>query len=97
VSPVTYSDGIRDKSYISDRFDLLGIAVSEYAINRIMDAANPLQYINMIEKFVLSECVGTGLIRDHINPIFDTNEYIQVAVQNGRPSQSAVESNIFKQ
>lgn len=96
VSPEEY-DGIRDESYIEDRFDALGIEVSEYAVTKISDSAEPLRDINMVEKFVLSECVGSGLIRNHINPIFEQSDYIQAAVQNGRPSESEVTSNIFKQ
>lgn len=97
VSPSDYEGGIRDEGYIEDRFNALGIVVSEYAITKLSDSAEPLRDINMVEKFVLSETVGSGLIRNHINPIFDQNDYIQVAVQNGRPSESEATSNIFKQ
>jgi len=95
VTPSMYENGISDEQYIKDRFELIGIDASDYAISRLSKSTETLRDINMVEKFVLSEAVGSGLIRNHINPIFDKKKFIHAAVQNGNPSSSTVNKNIF--
>lgn len=96
LSPINYTNGWRDEQYLIDRLDMLGIATAEYAITKLTQSGTPLQDLNMIEKFVLSEAITNTRLAEHINPEFNKTHQIQVAVQNGRPTQSTINSSIFQ-